>query len=374
MEEGCCDELQLRHQYVRYHRFFIFSPMFIVMVLAIGFFTSRGQLPRESYAFLLGIVFVVTTKEVVGLLISRRIYNHILRPVEDLKYGLFEVSRGNYDLTLSSSTNPEIAELIEAFNQMSERLKTSELEKIKYEENRKALIASISHDLKTPITAINGFVEGILDGVADTREKQEAYLTIVSQNGKYMNRLIDDLLLYAKLDLHKLKFDCTPIDYGQYVSELFLELSLENEELGIQISLENQLKQPLILHLDAKHMTRAIRNITANAVSYGQGEEPAIIFSLKKDEERAVAVLTIKDNGPGIEEKHLESLFDRFYRADEARTTPAGSSGLGLAIAKEIVEAHSGHIWIESEVGKGTTIGIELPLDQEGEACQKQKY
>lgn len=373
-QEVCCEELHLRHEYMRYHRFFMFSPMFLISTLILAFLASRGELPQESYAFLIGIVILVSVKEVAGVLVSRRIYNQILKPVEELKYGLYEVSRGNYDISLSMGSTPEIAELVQAFNRMSERLKASELEKIKYEENRKALIASISHDLKTPITAINGFIDGILEGIADTKEKQESYLTIVSQNAKYMNRLIDDLLLYAKLDLHKLKFDCIALDFEQYVSELFLELSLENEEKGIRLIYNQTLESPTVVCFDPKHLTRAIRNITANAVSYGSVDHPKIVFDLSQNISKTSVILTITDNGPGIMEEHLEQIFERFFRADDARTNASGSSGLGLAIAKEIVEAHSGSIWVKSALQQGTTIGIEIPIGKEGEACQKREF
>lgn len=372
-KEICCQDLKLRNEYRHYHRFFIFSPMFLASAMAIAFFVGRGQLPKESYEFLMAIVLLVTIKETVGVMVSRRIYNQILRPVEDLKIGLFEVSKGNYDLEIAPTNTPEITQLIEAFNNMSQKLKASEAEKEKYEENRKALIASISHDLKTPITAINGFVDGILEGVADSSEKQEAYMKIIQQNSRYMNRLIDDLLLYAKLDLHKLTFECHPIDYGLYISELFMELSLENEEQGVAMTFENQIESSTYSVIDSRHMTRAIRNITANAVTHGACEKAEINFKLLKkineQTKKEMTCLTITDNGHGISSDQIPHIFERFYRGDDARTMTSGSSGLGLAIAKEIVEAHQGFIWVESQIGKGTTIGIEIPIEGVERPC-----
>jgi signal transduction histidine kinase len=370
----CCEDLLLRHQYSRYHRFFIFSPMFLLFAMAVAFFTSRGELPKESYRFLMALVALVTLKEIVGVLVSRRIYNQILKPVEDLKRGLFEVSRGNYGVEVTPGSAPEIAELIHVFNSTSQRLKASEMEKGKYEANRKDLIASISHDLKTPITSINGFIDGILDGVADSPEKQEAYYKIIQQNARYMNRLIDDLLLYSKLDLHKLNFECTSLSINDYVNELFQELELEHEEHGVEMSYQDEMRSPVTLVIDSKLMTRAIRNIVGNAVAYGQKTSARIDFKLSLESGGEWLKLEIKDNGPGIPNEQLEKIFERFYRGDDARTMASGSSGLGLAIAKEIVEAHLGQIWVESELGLGTTIGIRLPLNQEENLCQNQGF
>lgn len=364
----CCDNLHLRHNYRRYHRFFVISPLFILVMITVLFFGSRGDIPKESYNIILLVTLIFGLKEIVGLLLSRRIYEHILRPVEDLKRGFYEVSHGNYGVEVKPGLAPEISELIFAFNQMSLQLKASEIEKQKYEENRKELIASISHDLKTPITSINGFVDGILEGVADSPEKQEAYVKIIQQNARYLNRLIDDLLLYSKLDLHKLNFVCSSLSFGDYVEELFRELELEHEENGINMKLTSDLATQIHLEIDPKLMTRAIRNIVSNAISYGKKENANIEFLLKSktskvnDETKHWICLDIKDNGPGIAPEQLERIFERFYRGDNARTMASGSSGLGLAIAKEIVEAHGGRIWVESVLDKGTTIGIELPI------------
>lgn len=361
--EACFGSLHLRHKYRRYHRFFMISPLFIVIVVVILFLGSRGDIPRSSYNLLLIFAGIFVIKEIIGLLLSRHIYDNILRPVEELKKGFYEVSHGNYDVEIIPGMAPEITELIYAFNHMSHQLKASEIEKQKYEENRKELIASISHDLKTPITSINGFVDGILEGVADSPEKQEAYIRIIQQNARYLNRLIDDLLLYSKLDLHKLNFVCSELSIGDYISELFQELELEHEENGIQMILDNTLQTQIMLEIDPKLMTRAIRNIVSNAISYGKKELAKIEFKLSLKMETHFIALEIKDNGPGISEDQRNRIFERFYRGNNARTMSSGSSGLGLAIAKEIVEAHKGNIWVKSELEMGTTIGIELPIN-----------
>lgn len=361
--EACCNELLLKKHFKRYHRFFVFSPFFLLMVLLLAFLNSRSDTPMEPSRLLAGFLTVVLLKELIGFGVSRRIYSKILMPVENLKKAVFEVTQGNYSVQVDSRAVPEIAELIDAFNEMSRRLLESEELKLKYETNRKELIASISHDLKTPITSINGFTDGILDGVANSPEKQEAYVRIIQQNARYMNRLIDDLLLYSKLDLHKLTFDYSPLPFGAYVTELFSELKLETEESGVAMTLDNQLAPDVTLALDSRHFTRAIRNIVANALTHGQNDAPCIAFELTGS--ASTLTLCIQDNGPGIPPEQLPHIFDRFYRADCARTFSAGSSGLGLAIAREIVQAHQGAITAISHPGQGARLCISLPIIRE---------
>ncbi len=362
-DNPCCPDLMLRHHFKRYHRFFLFSPFFLLMILAMAYMISRSNNPFDSSALLLGFLSVVLLKEVITFSVSRRIYSKILLPVESLKKAVFQVTQGNYDVQVDSRAVSEITELIEAFNEMSQRLRESEILKQKYETNRRELIASISHDLKTPITAINGFTDGILDGVANSPEKQDAYIRIIQQNARYMNRLIDDLLLYSKLDLHKLNFEYTALPFGAYITELFSELKLENEENGVAMILENSLEPDITLSLDSRHFTRAIRNIVANALTHGHGDAPQITFTLSGSHESLM--LCIQDNGPGIPSDQLPHIFDRFYRADCSRNAVSGSSGLGLAIAQEIVQAHQGIITAVSPLGLGAKLCISLPFTRE---------
>lgn len=361
--DACCPELALKRHFMRYHRFFIFSPFFLITFIAMAYFISRSENPVNSTTLLTAFVALILLKEFVSFGVSRRIYGRILMPIEMLKGAVFQVSEGNYGVQVQAHAVPEITELIEAFNQMSAQLKESEALKQKYEVNRRELIASISHDLKTPITSINGFTDGILDGVANSPEKQEAYIRIIQKNARYMNRLIDDLLLYSKLDLHKLNFEYTALPFGAYITELFSELKLENEENGVLMTLENHLPADITLSLDSRHFTRAVRNIVANALTHGHGDQPQITFQLS--ETKGLLTLCIQDNGPGIPAEQLPHIFDRFYRADCARNFASGSSGLGLAIAREIVQAHQGTIIAESHPGQGARLCISLPMMRE---------
>ncbi|BEP27816.1 sensor histidine kinase [Helicovermis profundi] len=359
----CNRNLHMRKKYARYHRFFLISPMFVLVSLIIIILANGGLISERAYPYIFLFLAFIIVKEIVSVSISRRIYNQILRPIEDLKKGFYDVSNGNYGVQIKQGHAPEIRELINAFNDMSKELESAEIEKQKYEENRKLLITNISHDLKTPITSINGFVDGILDGVANTEEKKDAYIKVIQQNARYMNRLIDDLLLYSKLDLQKLPFTWQSISISDYIREIFNELLLENEENGVIMKLTDDLSKKIILTIDPKQLTRAIRNIVNNAITYNNKDQLEINFILAKEDKSIV--IKIKDNGPGMNQELVKRVFEQFYRGDNARTMDSGSSGLGLAITKEIIVNHKGTIELISELGRGTTMIIRLPLIKE---------
>ncbi len=358
--EACCPEFKIRRQFRRYHQFFLFSPFLMLILMFVAFMMVKSDhIPGEGILFTL-ILGLVVIKEIVSITVSVRLDKRILAPIEVLKNGFSQVSKGNYDVRLKARAVPEVAELIEAFNDMSNGLLESEKLKLKYENNRRELLANISHDLKTPITSINGFIDGIVDGVADTSEKQEAYYRIIQQNARYMNRLIDDLMLYSKLDMHVMTFEMCLMPMGLYVRELFQELQLEGEERGVVMNYTETLGDEVSVLIDCRHMTRAIRNVVTNAIVHNGAEKIEINVDLKRAEDHVI--LCIHDNGFGIDQDQLDKIFDRFYKVDNSRGSSTGGSGLGLAIAKEIVEANGGQITVQSQVNQGTTICMRLPI------------
>jgi len=361
-----CGKDKVHKHFQRYHRFFLFSPLFWLAIILYLLHmnsqsTNQSIIGTEVVFYIIGFIIV---KEIVSFTVSRRIYKRILKPIETLRDGMESVAKGKYD-SVEAHGGFALQSLIVAFNQMTDELRLAEELKAKYELNRKELVANISHDLKTPITSINGYVDGIVDGVANTAEKQERYIQIIQQNAKYMNRLIDDLILYSKLDVQKIDFDFRDIDFTLYVEDLYNEMSLELEEQGCTLELNNQVNGSMIIPIDGQHLTRAIRNIVSNAVKYNDREQSKIKMDLIYEHDRVE--LCIQDNGPGILEDKLKSIFDRFYRVDNARTTDVGGSGLGLAIAKEIVSAHGGTISARSQLGLGTTICIQLYVQRKDE-------
>lgn len=285
----------------------------------------------------------------------------VLKPVANLMKGVGEITQGNYEVKVDVEGTWEVQSLIKNFNAMAEKLKENEEMKAEYEENRKQLIASISHDLKTPITSVIGYIEGIFDDSDMTPEKLDKYLKIIRGNSVYMNKLIDDLFLFSKLDMQKLTFEFADTAVSPLLADMTEELKLDAHEKGASLKYTDETDGTLRASLDAKRFNQVIRNIVDNACKYGE-KELNIDVMLKADGDNIS--ISIANNGPVIPQEQLTHIFDRFYRLDAARTKDISSTGLGLAIAKELVEAHGGRISAESEQGL-TSFTITLPRSKE---------
>ena len=241
------------------------------------------------------------------------------------------------------------------------RLKDSVHTQLKYDDNRKMLISSISHDLKTPVTSIKGYVEGILDGIANTPEKKERYLKTIHSKARQLDKMIDDLLLYAKLDLNQIPYNFERIDMEEFLKDCIQENEPELERDNIRLEFQNELSQKYHILVDRERMKRVIMNIMENSRKYMNKEQGRIKFGLR--ETNNSLIIEISDNGEGIKDTDLPHIFDRFYRSDKARSGIKGS-GLGLAIAKQVVEDHKGRIWAVANKDEGTSIMISL-----GKSC-----
>ncbi|MBX4266684.1 sensor histidine kinase [Clostridium estertheticum] len=307
----------------------------------------------KSFFFVYIIVVILIMLLINGLLtywVSKR----IVTPIIALKNASTKIKEGYLDFEVESSANDEIGELYKEFEDMRCRLKESVELQLQYEDNRKELISNISHDLKTPVTAIKGYVEGIRDGVADTPEKMEKYINTIYKKTRDIDKMIDELFLFSKLDLNKLTFDFEKVDIKSYLSDIIDELKFDLEGSNIDMILIDEAKDKTAIVADREKLRRVIINIVQNSVKYMDKENGTIQIILK--ELGGNVQLEIKDNGPGISKAALSFIFDRFYRADPSRNSRTGGNGLGLAIAKSIIEGHEGEIWAESTVGLGTSI------------------
>ncbi|MGL5574783.1 MAG: sensor histidine kinase, partial [Sarcina sp.] len=328
--------------------FFIFKAItLLVTICVISFiFHSTGF---ASIAFF--IAGVILTLEVINLVMYDKFNKKILIPVKSLKDAVLKVSAGDYSVRIENNIRNEIGTLIDEFNSMTKKLEENEMLKLEYENNRKDLIANISHDLKTPITSISGYIDLIHDGHIYDKEKLNKYLDVVKNNCDYMNNLIDDLFLFSKLDMQRVKFDFNEINISYYLDDIMEEFSFIFAEDNQNFNYKNKLSKTEIVKLDSKTMYRTIRNIIGNARKYG-GKDLKVDVTITKENE--FISISIKDNGPGIEKEHLKNIFERFYRVDKERTKNLMSTGLGLAISKEIVEAHGGKISVLSEISHGS--------------------
>lgn len=306
------------------------------------------------------IAIVFGASQVIHLLVLLSLEKRIINPIEKLQKAVEQISSGNYEVRIENDIFNEIGILIHQFNDMAEKLQKGEKAKREYENNRKALIANISHDLKTPITSVSGYIEAILDGVVTSPEKISSYLKIVESNINYINKLIDDLFLFSKLDLQKLEFEFEIVKIKSFMRDLMEEFEFTLGEENVIFNFYDKIEEELQVNIDRKRIYQAIRNIIGNAVKYGSVNNLSIKTELIKEGD--FIKINIEDNGPGIEKDKLSHIFDRFYRVDTERTKDLMSTGLGLAIAKEIIEAHGGSISVCSILNEGSTFIIMLPI------------
>lgn len=318
--------------------------------------SDNGEAFTGTFAAVTFFIFLLSFTG-INIIMSWLFSKKILKPVTLLKNAAAEISSGNLQCEIVEDGDEEIRELCRDFERMRLQLKDSVNMKMKYDDNRTMLVSSISHDLKTPITSIKGYVEGILDGVANTPEKLEEYLKTIYSKAEHIDFLIDDLLLYSKLDLNQIPFNFEKTNIIKYLEYCVMESAPELQKTGIKIDLENGLKLSYEVMLDRERMKRVIMNIIENSRKYMDKEQGEINLILR--ETNSSIIVEIRDNGAGIDNTEVNKIFDRFYRADAARGSKNGS-GLGLAISRQIVEGHKGKIWAVSHGNEGTSILISL--------------
>ncbi|MFR8839218.1 MAG: ATP-binding protein [Clostridium sp.] len=308
---------------------------------------------------IVGIAIICLT----GGMLVMWVYRSILRPLHELQEATKKIRDGNLDFTLDAENDDEIGMLCQDFEEMRLRLKESAEEKIQYDKESKELISNISHDLKTPITAIKGYVEGIQDGVASSPEKLDKYIRTIYNKANDMDRLIDELTFYSKIDTNRIPYTFSKINVAEYFWDCVEEVGLDMETRGIELGYFNYVDEDVLVIADAEQMKRVINNIIGNSLKYLDKKKG--IINLRITDDGDFIQVVIEDNGKGIAAKDLPYIFDRFYRTDSSRNSSKGGSGIGLSIVKKIIEDHGGRIWASSKEGIGTEIHFVLRKYQE---------
>jgi len=304
-------------------------------------------------------IILVFTALSVGLWI----YRSIAVPLVKLRKATQNIKEGNLDFVLEVEGKDEFSQLCQDFEEMRKRLKESTEEKILMDKENKELISNISHDLKTPITAVKGYVEGIMDGVADTPEKMNRYVRTIYNKTNEMDHLINELTFYSKIDTNRIPYTFSKLNVEDYFSDCAEELGLEMETKGIELVYANYVEKDVQVIADGEQIRRVIHNIVSNAIKYM--EKPKGIIQLRVKDVGDFIQVEIEDNGKGIAAKDLPYIFDRFYRTDVSRNSSKGGSGIGLSIVKKIMEDHGGKVWATSRLGIGTIMYFVLRKYQE---------
>ena len=291
------------------------------------------------------------------------IYRGVAIPLGQMKIATQNIKDGNLDFELEVETDDEIGQLCRDFEEMRLRLRETSSEKVEYDKRSKELISNISHDLKTPITAIKGYVEGIMDGVADTPEKMERYIRTIYNKANDMDNLINELTLYSKIDSNRIPYNFSTISVNDYFDDCAADLRIDIESRGVKFDYLNFVDEDVKIIADAEQLKRVINNIVSNSVKYM--DKPQKQLHLRVKDVGDFVQVEIEDNGKGIGAKELPYVFERFYRTDASRNSATGGSGIGLSIVKKIIEEHGGKIWATSKEGTGTIMYFVIRKYQE---------
>ena len=320
--------------------------------------SSQVKLMAKDMILTATIILVFT-----ALSVGLWIYRSIAVPLVKLRKATQNIKEGNLDFVLEVEGKDEFSQLCQDFEEMRKRLKESTEEKILMDKENKELISNISHDLKTPITAVKGYVEGIMDGVADTPEKMNRYVRTIYNKTNEMDHLINELTFYSKIDTNRIPYTFSKLNVEDYFSDCAEELGLEMETKGIELVYANYVEKDVKVIADGEQIRRVIHNIVSNAIKYM--EKPKGIIQLRVKDVGDFIQVEIEDNGKGIAAKDLPYIFDRFYRTDVSRNSSKGGSGIGLSIVKKIMEDHGGKVWATSRLGIGTIMYFVLRKYQE---------
>lgn len=322
----------------------------ILLIYSINYETARDV---DLWLTILACVI-----DVIAIVMWFWIYKRILVPLDKMRIATKKIADGNFDYELDEKDFVEIPFLYNDFEKMRIKLKENEEEKILSENASRELVSNISHDLKTPLTAIRGYVEGILDGVASSPQKVRDYLTTIYNKTNDMTKLIDELLYYSRVSGNEFSYNFEKTNVKEFFDDYVKDLYLELDTIRINFSYSANVDADTMIDIDREQIKRALNNIVANAVKYMDKEDPEIHFRVK--ETMDAINIRISDNGRGIDEKDLPHIFERFYRSDASRNTKLGGSGIGLSIVKKVIENHEGSVVAISKSGVGTDIDIVL--------------
>ncbi|WP_081798785.1 cell wall metabolism sensor histidine kinase WalK [Selenomonas sp. AE3005] len=339
----------------------------VVGILSFDIQTGRGLLGGLYRSYLGGLLLAgLVVFLLINMWLAHRLSQTILQPIAALQKAARAVEQRNYDYRIKPVGDEEFASLCQNINDMTAKLGKLEQARQESEQERRTLIAGLSHDIRTPLTVIRGYVEGLQDGVAKDQAMAARYLGKIAEGTAQISRLLERLFLYSKLNMEAYPFNFRQVEFGGWLRQKEGELRQLLPAGELVLALQSELRENggVWVQIDSTEIQRVLTNLIENAVKYHP--EPAQLkIRIEAECQQGELHLRLADNGPGVQAENLPRLFQEFYRTDMARSETKQGSGLGLAICKRIIEAHGGRIWAEDGRSAGSTglvVCIVLPV------------
>lgn len=324
---------------------------------------SKDAYSRLKVAIAMSVILIAFTIFLSVLFTNRFLIKFVFRRIEEplttLATGVHELRDGNLDYRINYYHEDEFLPICENFNEMAIRLKESVAKIQQQEKNRKELVAGISHDLRSPLTSIQAYVEGLLDGIATTPETQNAYLMTIKTKTLDLDHIISQLFLFSKMELGEYANNIYQLRLDEKILDVVSEVREEYAHKGLR--LETNLC-PVTINADPVQLERILTNIMENSLKYKTKEQGTLCITLRRSGVRCL--LSFDDDGPGVSDESLPHLFDVFYRSDPSRNNPHSGSGLGLAIVKSAVGQMGGEVSASQSKMGGLEIRLNLPCEE----------
>jgi len=363
------------HSYVRdnlYIRSYDTEPYRVLLVDSAYYLKEGVEFEQYRMAmFNLSIIlflFVVAIIFITNKLLTRHVFRSIVTPLETLVYGVHQIRDGNLDYRIEYNGKDEFAQIVSDFNEMAGRLLDMVNARKKDDENRRELIAGISHDLRTPLTSIKAYVEGLEKGVAANPQMEKMYLDTIKSKTDDLNYIVTQLFQFSKLDIGEFPFHMERLDIGRTLADYVDGVQIEYRDKGLSVRIARNVTG-LFMEADAVQLRSIFTNLLENAHKYGASGGGIVTITCAETD--GAVRISFTDNGAGVPPETLARLFDVFYRNDKARTKPGQGSGLGLAISQKIAERFGGSIRAHNADGAGLCVEIRLPLCRGGDTDEK---
>ena len=314
-----------------------------------GYQTDNAYSAAGSGADVATWTFTGLAAGAFGVLLVWLMSRRVLSPVRTLSAAAQKLGQGDLAQRVPASVPGELGQLAHTFNTMAENLQEAE-------KRRRNLVADVAHELRTPLSNIQGYLEAVKDGLL---QPNAATINIIHQQVLHLVRLVEDLRVLALAESGSLRLDYQPVEPGELLEQTAEAFRARAGAKSVQLVLDLPEQLPTI-EVDRTRVTQIVGNLLENAILHSP--EGSVVTISARAPDPATLRLAVADQGKGIEPEELSQIFDRFYRVDPSRSRATGGSGLGLTIAKQLVEAHQGTITVESELGKGSCFYVELPL------------